>query len=727
MSGCSFKLNLDNQWHKGAGGMLCYEDLTEPERAVWCAVEAGILVELPIGASDSVDPSSGGGWGKDREVRAQLLAELLTGRNGPTATSPRALKLHGARIVGMLDLEATTLVCPFILQACYFEEAVNLSEAQAPAVRLRGCHVPGLNAKQLQTRGDLELAQGFVANGEVNLRGAHIGGDLLLAGATLTGHDGVALRGGGLRVEQSMRSDDGFTAMGEVNLLSARIGGNLSFVGAALSNPKGSALLAARISVGGAMFCGHAIDNPGGFSAKGEVRLVGARVGGFISFRGATLANPGGIALAADGLTVEQSISFTDGFAATGEVRLLGARLGGDLIFTGATLSNPGGYALNASRLSAGGAMFCGHQIGNPGGFSAQGEVRLVDAHIGAFLTFDGASLANPGGAALAADRLRVDQTVFCRRGFHAHGEVCLRDGHVKSLVCSDGVVTNPDGAAVNAEGLTVAHDVLWTKEFKAEGEVSFRAARIGGQLAFDGAILISPNSDRGVTLQELDAQVLVLRPHAPPDGHVDLTHARVRVLVDPQAAWPGSLGLWSFVYDVLHEHPRISVAARLRWLERDPRGYSPQPYEQLAGVYRRAGRDDDARRVAIAKQRRRRKDQHLVGKAWGLLLDGLVGYGYRTWQAGLWLLGFLLVGWLVFARAYPQHMTPTTRPGEPLPAFQPLMYALDTLLPVIDLHQQDNWVPHGLAQWWAWASILAGWALTTAVVAALTGIMKKE
>jgi len=109
--------------------MLCYEDLTEPERAVWCAVEAGILVELPIGASDSVDPSSGGGWGKDREVRAQLLAELLTGRNGPTATSPRALKLHGARIVGMLDLEATTLVCPFILQACYFEEAVNLSEA----------------------------------------------------------------------------------------------------------------------------------------------------------------------------------------------------------------------------------------------------------------------------------------------------------------------------------------------------------------------------------------------------------------------------------------------------------------------------------------------------------------------------------------------------------------------------------------------------------------------
>jgi hypothetical protein len=119
-----------------------------------------------------------------------------------------------------------------------------------------------------------------------------------------------------------------------------------------------------------------------------------------------------------------------------------------------------------------------------------------------------------------------------------------------------------------------------------------------------------------------------------------------------------------------------------LAWLERDPRGYAPQPYEQLAAVYRQAGRDEDARRVAIASQRRRRKDQHLPGRLWGVLLDGLVGYGYRTWLAGLWLLGFLLVGWIIFARAYPIHMTPANQPGEPLPHFQPFVHALDTLLP---------------------------------------------
>jgi hypothetical protein len=45
----------------------------------------------------------------------------------------------------------------------------------------------------------------------------------------------------------------------------------------------------------------------------------------------------------------------------------------------------------------------------------------------------------------------------------------------------------------------------------------------------------------------------------------------------------------------------------------------------------------------------------------------------------------------------------------------------------VVDLHQQDSWIPRGVAQWWAWACILAGWVLTTAVVAALAGLLKKE
>jgi hypothetical protein len=709
--------------------VLAREELTEPERAVWDAMEAGTLVELPLGAPAAKDPAKGAKWRQDRQVRAQLLVELLTGRAGPKDARPRALKLAGARVTGTLDLEATILVCPLILQGCSFEEGVNLNEAQAPAVRLPGCHLPGLNAKQLETRGSLELDHGFTACSEVNLCGARIGGDLVFDGATISDPDGVALDASGLTVQHSMVCGDGFTAHGKVDVRGARIGGDLVFTGATLTNPNGYALMGAGASVSGAMICGQTLRYHGeGLTAQGEVDLDGAHIGGSLSFVGATLNNPDAVALAMRWLTVEQSLFCSDGFTAHGGVNMIGARIGDILVFTGATLINPNGLALVAPGVSVGGRMFCGSSPDSPAGFTAQGQIRLINAHIGGFLTFRGASLANPGGAALIASGLTVDQELFCGTELRAVGEVCLDYGRVKSLVCSGGTFTaSDDGLALSAEGLVAAHEVRCADGFTAEGEVSFRGARIGAQLTFDGAALTSSNPDRStLNLQELDAQVLILRPQAPP-RHVDLTHAHVRVLVDPQAAWPQSLGLGDFAYDVLSEHPKIDVAARLAWLERDPRGYAPQPYEQLTAVYRRAGRDEDARRVAIAKQRRHRRDRHLPGRLWGMLLDGLVGYGYRTWLGGLWLLAFLLVGWVVFARAYPAHMTPANQPGVSLPHFQPFIYALDTLLPVIALQQQDNWIPSGLAQWWAWVSILAGWVLTAAVAAALTGLIKKE
>ena len=75
----------------------------------------------------------------------------------------------------------------------------------------------------------------------------------------------------------------------------------------------------------------------------------GARVGDQLACAGATLNNPGGEALTADGLTVDGSL-FLDSAVVTGEVRLLGAHVGGQLACVGATLSNPGGRALDLER-----------------------------------------------------------------------------------------------------------------------------------------------------------------------------------------------------------------------------------------------------------------------------------------------------------------------------------------------------------------------------------------
>ena len=213
----------------------------------------------------------------------------------------------------------------------------------------------------------------------------------------------------------------------------------------------------------------------------------------------------------------------------------------------------------------------------------------------------------------------------------------------------------------LDADRLTVGGDLFCRAGFAATGEVNLLGAHIGGTLDVSEATLTNPDG-YALDLQELRAGVLLLRDLDEPPRLTDFTHAQVGALVDAPASWPRQAVLDGFVYDALYEDHPVSARQRLGWLARSPRGYSPQPYEQLAEVYRRAGRDQDARAVAIAKQRVRRRTLGLPARLWSLLLDGLVGYGYRTWLAGLWLLAFWLVGWLAFDRA---HAPPGAGPGQ--------------------------------------------------------------
>jgi hypothetical protein len=81
-------------------------------------------------------------------------------------------------------------------------------------------------------------------------------------------------------------------------------------------------------------------------------------------------------------------------------------------------------------------------------------------------------------------------------------------------------------------------------------------------------------------------------------------------------------------------------------------------------------------------------------------------------------------VGAQVFTRAYPHHMIQATPKA---PAFHALAYTLDVLLPIVDLGQEKARIPQDWAQAWAWFLIAAGWFLTTAAVAGLTGLFKRD
>jgi hypothetical protein len=585
--------------------MLADQERTAAEQELVRAAARGQAADLRRRDAPN-DPGRGASWGPERSVRAEVVAQLMTASEVCTP-----LRLVGARITGRLDLEGTELDRWLLLTDCWLDEPVILAHATAPLIRMTGCHLPGLEAENLQIHADLML-------------------------------------------------DHGFTARGPVTVARARIGGVLSLVGAVLENPGGTALEAARLTVGHHLRLDH------GVVARGQVHLAGAQISGDLVLTGARLISPDGTALAAGQSQIAQNV-LADGLDTEGAIQVSGASIGGSLTLAGARLARPGSWALTAAGIRVAQEMHLG------GGFVARGGLDLKAAHLGA-LVLDGAELDNPGGFALEGGWLTVDRQVSCREGFAAQGEFSLYGAQVGTRVdLREAVFTNAGGLALD--------------------------------------------------LERLNASALYLLPHRAPDGLVDLSHAKTGTLHDSPATWPEQLDLRGLTYQTL-VNGQVPVRTRLHWLRRQPHGYAPQPYEQLAAAYRRAGQEDAARLVAIHKQRRRRRTLNPAGRMLDWLLYLTVGYGYRTWLAALWLLALLALGTAVFTHAYPADMTAAATPA---PDFHPIAYTLDVLVPIIDLGQQKAWLPTGSALYCSWLLSGAGWVLTTAVAAGLSGVLKRN
>ena len=635
----------------------------------------GGLVDLRTGRPEADNPACGAAWKRRRTVRAEILTELLTRRSNGSSP-PQSLRLAGARIIGVLDLEGKELLCSVLLCDCWFQEPVNLVDAQAVVVRLPGCHLPGFNARQLATRGNLELNEGFTT-GEVSLDGAHIGGTLDLCNASLANPSGFALNADGITVDHYLLGR-GLRAQGEVRLLGGHVKGQISLRGAVLCNPEGLTLNADKLTVGQALYCRH-------FSSEGTVTLASAHVGE-LSWDGASLVNAFNVAVDAEGLTVDDSMSCAEdkkkdkAFTAEGEISLLGASIGGMLNFGGAKLSNPGRTVLDANRLTVGQSMYCRSK------FDAKGEINLIGANIGGTLSFQEAKLANPDKGVLTADGVKVGRNLDC-----------------------------------------VGVDV--------EGEIDLVGADIGGWLMFNGAELVNP-AGVAVNLERASVTQNVYMQPARIDGELNLTAARVGGWNDKKEIWEKKspkTRLSGFVYETIEgkdvEGKEFTVEDRLRlWLPKGD-GYSPQPYEQLAEVYRRVG-SEQARTVAIGKQRARRDAvrgwARWPSKAWSALLRWTIGYGYRPARALIPLTVLLIVGTITFAIVYPDQLHPA-KTGSEQPGFNSFRYTLDLLLPVANFKQRDAFVASGWVAWLSFGFTFVGWLLGAVVVAGLAGIFKRD
>ncbi|MEV5568876.1 hypothetical protein AB0L06_02420 [Spirillospora sp. NPDC052269] len=656
------------------------DDLTEPEQRVWDAFPESRPTDLA-----------------GEPVRAEVVAALALGVQPGLPGRTPAVRLFNARITGVLDLSLATVPHPLVLVGCEFEHPPILDGAHLPALTLVRAHLPGLQAVHTRITGDLSLLETH-CEGTLWLDGTEIGGLLDLSGARLRGDP--AVRADHLTVggDLTMRNA---TTHGKVTLWNAHIRQALRLDDARFANPGGVAFDGDGLAAEDGLFARR-------LESSGEFRLQDARIGRRCDLGGARLTNPGGDALQADALKVDGTLEMSS-LATEGRLSIRGAALTGGLRMEGATLSNPGASAVYAVQTEI------GESARLSDGFSADGELTFGGMRVTGNFFMRGARVSNPGKVALSLPGVSLNGPLMLEDA-RVTGEIHMIDASVRGgITFQNAHVSNPGSAAITAARVKAAGTVDCCEGFRAAGRVSFTSAEVGRDLCFDGAHI-----EGDLELKRSRSGILRLGETTRILGRADLRHASTNVLADYPEAWPESVRLDGFTYESLHRS--MPLADRLQLLTRDTDGYIPQPYEHLAGVYRRMGHDAAARDVLLAKQQRRRGGQQVPQRIWGYLQDWTVGYGYRPQRAAAWLIALLALGTVVFAGHHP----PPLKKDE-APEFNPFLYALDLLLPIVTFGQDSAFAPRGAYQWLAAALTASGWILATTIIAGASRVLSRQ
>jgi hypothetical protein len=439
-----------------------------------------------------------------------------------------------------------------------------------------------------------------------------------------------------------------------------------------------------RAEVISALLLGAREPKPGHVPA---VRLRGARITGVLDVSGGEV----GCELRLEDCVLEERPDFSN--ARARQMRLNACAFPG---FDGGGLQVDGYLSLSDSMID--------------------GEVRLTRASLSGGFRMNNVRLRNPGGYALYGGGLTVDAGAFIRNS-DVTGEMRLTGARMTGGLFMYGTTLRDPRCVLNGENMIVQDRMECSAGFTADGPVRLRGVRIDGTLSFDQGVIRGPGR-RALHLSHATVRELILAPREPIQGEVTLGHSRIDVILDRSDVWPEQLRLNGLVYESLRGGPE---SGRLDWISRDPQGFHPQPYEQLAAWLRRIGRDDLARRCQLAKQRARRRHLGPISRVWGVLLDWTVGYGYRPWIAAVWLVLLVALGTSVFSVHHPR----TIRQPDERPHFHALMYTLDLMLPIETFGQRTAWDPVGWSQWLAWALTGTGWILATALISGVARVLR--
>src|SRR5215211_514894 len=699
----------------------------------------------------------------ERALSAAFVRDFCLGEDAERL-GPRGLWIGGGRVDGALDLVLSAPPRPLAFESMTFDQQPNVGGCHLPGLAFVDCDLPGLGARELATDHIVSLRSCRI-DGVVDLSGAQIGGNVDLSGTHSTGADGRALYLDMASVAGQLFLGEGFTAEGQTRLVQARIAGDVDCSGATIGMREGDNVLIGdaaeiegnvlltegfvatgsvrfvRARIGGALRCSGArlrnsdrealllhrstIDGNLGLEevdVTGEVELVGASIGDNLIASGARLENGDRNALVADGARIARNVELGAGLKANGAVRLVGAAIGGDLHLSGGAVSNQGALALVLDRAEIEGNANLDE------GFTSDGIVRLVGARIGGELNCGFGTFVAERDYALVCDQASIDQNVNLGPGFSANGIVSFVHTKVGGgFDCTSAKLWNPHGIALTADAAQIGASMVLGSEFTAYGEVRMVGAQVHSDIDFSGGRFENLHQV-ALRAAEADAGGLRLRD-AQFRGGVTFFKARPGTLHDDLATEnsPGSWGvagpllLAGFRYDRFGPGTTWDAPLRFAWLTWTE-AFDPGAWPQLIDVYRVHGRDEDARRAAVAREddRLERAGLSPTRAAARWVLRVTIGYGYRPWIAGVWAVAVIALFTLALA------LGPSLSPAEGVTGSPNLpVYAADTFLPIVDLGEAGQWSAAGWLQWAEWIVILLGWALTTIFVAGFTRVVR--
>ena len=753
-------------------------------------VTAGLVVDCDAG-------------GTRRRVDAELLRRCCHELKGQV--DPRGIRLRNAAITGLVDLAGLDVPFPLRFEDCEFDSPLMVEGARLYDLAVTRCvRVPGLLANGVRVRRDLDLSGSHVAgehkttasssrSAAVWLCESEVGGRLLCVDTTLDAGGERAMQADRMHVGGTVRFVREFTARGQVRLLGAQVDGSLDLTGAHISDPDGVALDLSDAAIGGNIFLiGEAARR---LDVHGRLDLNNARISGQLLVRDATLAAPAsapvkggyarlrasGVALSAQRLTVGADIAFESGCDIRGGIDLSMSSMSSLLIGSDCAVRSPGKTALDLTNAEVLSSVTLSPKV------PVEGTLRVAGAAIHGNLCLRGTRLSGPEGRSLVdAVGARIDGEVELQDLTADGGHLSFRASTIGSTVNAGGArLRNPAGLTLSLVQANVKDSVRLTSGFESRGKVLLNRATVEGRLVctqgiFDDSDAATRRKRQGNAIEVISASInggmdLGWQSVGP---SADFTNARTSYLADDPARWPDRFLISGFSYERLERpqgparkgegRPARQIwdhAARAAWLRRQE-AYDAGPYEQAARVFRQHGYPRGAQEILIAQRRHARSAMSGRGARARRALDGAfsltVAYGFRPARV-LWAIAALLILVTVTLQvpAARAEMRATTSSGAvytltgPLqPAsgsagahgpradacgdgqvrcFNPVLYAIDTVIPLVSLDQRSTWYPDTgttagiVMQWWLNGATILGWLLSSIFVLALANLARSD